>query len=118
MLEVIKISGSRCASARTPRPSWTSLSLRLCRVRRFSAIPSMWKDRSNHPPDDSSDSDNDDCELEYDVYGWFNFDDDKEGVRRLDRQWVLLGAAAASIGWEDAVAVYEAKIIKKKQEFG
>ena len=28
VLEVIKISGSRCASARTPRPSWTSLSLR------------------------------------------------------------------------------------------
>ena len=47
----------------------------------------MWKDRSNPPPDDSSDSDNDDCELEYDVYGWFNFDDDKEGVRRLDRQY-------------------------------
>ena len=61
-------------------------------MRRFSAIPSLWKDRSNPPPDDSSDSDNDDCELEYDVYGWFNFDDDKEGVRRLDRQWVLLGS--------------------------
>ena len=28
VLEVIKISGSRCASARTPRPSFTSLSLR------------------------------------------------------------------------------------------
>ena len=68
------------------------------------------------PPDDSSDSDNDDCELEYDVYGWFNFDDDKEGVRRLDRQWVLLGAAAAADGWEDAVQAYEEKINKKKQE--
>lgn len=89
--------------------------LAACRVRRFSAIPSLSKDRSNPPPD-SSDSDNDDCELEYDVYGWFNFDDDKEGVRRLDRQWVLLGAAAAASGWEDAVQAYEEKINKKKQE--
>ena len=86
-------------------------------MRRFSAIPSLSKDRSNPPPDSSdSDNDNDDCELEYDVYGWFNFDDDKEGVRRLDRQWVLLGAAAAADGWEDAVLAYEEKINKKKQE--
>ena len=118
VLEVIKISGSRCASARTPRPSFTNLSLQ--RAACADSLPSrrttLWKDRSNPPPDDSSDSDNDDCELEYDVYGWFNFDDDKEGVRRLDRQWVLLGAAAAAIGWEDAVQAYEEKIKKKKQE--
>ena len=83
-------------------------------MRRFSAIPSLWKDRSNPPLDDSSDSDNDDCELEYDVYGWFNFDDDKEGVRRLDRQWVPLGLAAAAEGWEDALEAFKEKVQTKE----
>ena len=31
-------------------------------------------------------------------------------------EWVLLGAAAAADGWEDAVQAYEEKIKKKKQE--
>ena len=26
--------------------------------------------------------------LEYDVYGWFKFETDSDGVRALDRQWV------------------------------
>ena len=48
---------------------------------RFSLILSTLGDRSNPPPD-SDDSDDD---LEDDIYGWFNFETDAEGVKRLDR---------------------------------
>ena len=47
-----------------------------------------------HPPPESSDDSADD--LEYDIYGWFNFEADAEGVQRLDRKWVPLAAAAAA----------------------
>ena len=56
-------------------------------------------DRSNPPPD-SDDSDDD---LEYDIYGWFNFETDAEGVQRLDRKWVPLAAAAAAEDFSDAL---------------
>ena len=40
--------------------------------------------------------------LEYDVYGWFNFDGvDAEGVRRLGRQWVPVEAIAAVSEWSE-----------------
>ena len=32
----------------------------------------------------------------YDVYGWFKFESDADGVQRLDRQWVPLHTAARS----------------------
>ena len=72
-------------------PGRTELTVdRIPRRCRFSLIPSTLGDRSNPPPD-SDDSDDD---LEYDIYGWFNFETDAEGVKRLDRKWVPLAAAA------------------------
>ena len=45
--------------------------------------------------------------LEYDVYGWFKFETDSDGVRALDRQWVardeLVGFAG---GFEEARAAW------------
>ena len=74
-------------------PGRTELTVdRIPRLCRFSLIPSTLGDRSNPPPD-SDDSDDD---LEYDIYGWFNFETDAEGVKRLDRKWVPLAAAAAA----------------------
>ena len=75
-------------------------------MRRSSSIPAALVDRSNPPPD----TDDEEEALAYDCYGWFKFESDAEGVRRLDRQWVALEAAAAADGWEDALAVYEAKM--------
>ena len=57
-------------------------------VHRLSVIPRALVDRSNPPPE-SDDDEGDEC-LEYDVYGWFKFESDADGVQRLDRQWVPL----------------------------
>ena len=48
----------------------------------------------------------------YDTYGWFNFDSDAEGVRRLDRQWVSAHALALvdAGGWKAAVDVWHKKV--------
>ena len=52
---------------------------------RLSVTPRALVDRSNPPPD-SDDDEGDEC-IEYDVYGWFKFESDADGVQRLDRQW-------------------------------
>ena len=65
-------------------------------------------DRSNPPPD-SDDDEGDEC-IEYDVYGWFKFESDAEGVRRLDRQWVPLHDLQQAEGWEAAVLKLEERL--------
>ena len=82
-------------------------------LRVLSLIPSTLGDRSNPPPD----SDDSDDELEYDIYGWFNFETDAEGVKRLDRKWVPLAAAAAAEDFSDALEAYEARLEAKKKDF-
>ena len=74
--------------------------------RRLSPIPTDFRERSNPPPE----SDDDEEELEYDVYGWYRFDSDAEGVRRLDRQWVPLALAATAEDWEAMVEAFETKM--------
>ena len=80
---------------------------------RLSPIPTDYRDRSNPPPE----SDDDDEELEYDIYGWFRFDSDAEGVRRLDRQWVPLALAAAGEDWEEKVQAFETKTQRLRENF-
>ena len=70
--------------------------------------------RPEKPPPDSDDSDDD---LEYDIYGWFNFETDAEGVQRLDRKWVPLAAAAAAEDFSDALDAYEERLEAKKKDF-
>ena len=65
-------------------------------------------DRSNPPPD-SDDDDGDEC-IEYDVYGWFKFESDADGVQRLDRQWVPLHDLEQAEGWEAAVLKLEERL--------
>ena len=115
----------RAESAQDKRLSVRALELRTARAQqradvdriprrcRFSLIPSTLGDRSNPPPD-SDDSDDD---LEYDIYGWFNFETDAEGVQRLDRKWVPLAAAAAAEDFSDALDAYEEKLEAKKKDF-
>ena len=55
--------------------------------------------------------------LEYDIYGWFRFDSDADGVRRLDRQWVSLALAAAAEEWAEQVDEYEAKMQRLREQF-
>ena len=64
------------------------------------------RDRGNPPPSPEEE------EIEYDTYGWFNFDSDAEGVRRLDRQWVSADALALvdAAGWKAAVDVWHKKV--------
>ena len=73
------------------------------RRRRFGAIPrgrGASRERRNPLEDDE-------MKLEYDVYGWFKFETDSDGVRALDRQWVardeLVGFAG---GFEEARAAW------------
>ena len=53
----------------------------------------------------------------YDIYGWFNFETDAEGVQRLDRKWVPLAAAAAAEDFSDALDAYEARLEAKKKDY-
>ena len=50
--------------------------------------------------------------IEYDTYGWSNFDSDADGVRRLDQQWVSAHALALvdAAGWKAAVDVWHKKV--------
>ena len=78
-------------------------------MRRSSSIPAALVDRSNPP-------DTDDEELEYDCYGWYRFESDAAGVRRLDRQWVALAVLAAADDWAEAVEAYDAKMTAARGE--
>ena len=75
---------------------------------RLSVIPRALVDRSNPPPD-SDDDEGDEC-IEYDVYGWFKFESDADGVQRLDRQWVPLHDLEQAEGWEAAVLKLEERL--------
>ena len=80
-------------------------------VHRLSVIPRTLVDRSNPPPE--SDDDEGDEGVEYDVYGWFKFESDADGVRRrLDRQWVPLHDLEQAEGWKAAVLKFEEKLKK------
>jgi hypothetical protein len=46
----------------------------------------------------------------YDVYGWFKFESDADGVQRLDRQWVPLHDLEQAEGWKAAVLKLEEKL--------
>ena len=55
-------------------------------------------------------------QLEYDIYGWFNFDEtDAPGVKRLDRQWVALELAAMADGWLDEVKAFERRVKRLRE---
>ena len=73
---------------------------------RLSPIARTLRDRGNPPPSPEEEK------IEYDTYGWFNFDSDAEGVRRLDRQWVSAHALALvdAAGWKAAVDVWHKKV--------
>ena len=75
-------------------------------VARLSPIARTLRDRGNPPPSPEEE------EIEYDTYGWFNFDSDSEGVRHLDRQWVSAHALALvdAAGWKAAVDVWHKKV--------
>ena len=79
-------------------------------LHRLSVIPRALVDRSNPPPE-SDDDEGDGC-LEYDVYGWFKFESDADGVQRLDRQWVPLHDLEQAEGWKAAVLKLEEKLKK------
>ena len=107
LLEVIKVSGCR---SRRPSALRRSLGPTLPLTRappiahRLSAIAPSFLERSNPPESD------DDEEPEYDIYGWFNFESDAPGVKRLDRQWVQLPLAVEAEGWEEALEAFKEKV--------
>lgn len=70
------------------------------------------KDRSNPPP--ASDDEEGEDLIEFDVYGWFKFESDADGVKRLDRQWVPLHDLEQAEGWEAAVQRLEEKLTKAR----
>ena len=82
---------------------------------RESAIPKTLRERSN-PPDDSEDEE--DIEIEYDVYGWFRFEEDKEEVKRLDRQWVPIHLAATAAEFAEKVEEFEERLVDTRKEAG
>ena len=75
-------------------------------VARLSPIARTLRDRGNPPPSPEEE------EIEYDTYGWFNFDSDSEGVRSLDRQWVSAHALALvdAAGRKAAIDVWHKKV--------
>ena len=79
-------------------------------------ISSLGLDDASSDSFDWANDDSDD-DLEYDIYGWFNFETDAEGVQRLDRKWVPLAAAAAAEDFSDALDAYEERLEGKKKDF-
>ena len=126
-LVCLQVSAARCAlppcyspaySAR-PQParlhcSWTRQPTCPVCLHRLSVIPRTLVDRSNPPPE--SDEDEGDEGVEYDVYGWFKFKSDADGVRRLDRQWVPLHDLKQAEGWKAAVLKLEEKLKKASSD--
>jgi len=51
-----------------------------------------------------------------DVYGWFKFESDADGVRRLDRRWVPLHDLEQAEGWKAAVLKLEEKLKKASSD--
>ena len=50
-------------------------------------------------------------ELEYEIYGWFRFEDDAEDVKRLGRQWVPVAMLAERLeDWEDELEKFEEEL--------
>ena len=50
-------------------------------------------------------------ELEYEIYGWFRFEDDAEDVKRLGRQWVPVAMLAEFVDdWEDQLEEFEEQL--------
>ena len=50
-------------------------------------------------------------ELEYEIYGWFRFEDDAEDVKRLGRQWVPVAMLAERVeDWEDQLKEFEEEL--------
>jgi len=50
-------------------------------------------------------------ELEYEIYGWFRFEDDAEDVKRLGRQWVPVAMLAERVeDWEDELEKFEEEL--------
>ena len=51
-------------------------------------------------------------ELEYEIYGWFRFEDDAEDVKRLGRQWVPVAMLAERVeDWEDQLEEFEKELV-------
>ena len=51
-------------------------------------------------------------ELEYEIYGWFRFEDDAEDVKRLGRQWVPVAMLAERVeDWEDQLEEFEEELL-------
>ena len=56
--------------------------------------------------------------LEYDVYGWFNFDGvDADGVRRLGRQWVPVEGIAAVPDWSEKEDAFDDRVRELRAPF-
>ena len=70
------------------------------------ALRDVKPDRGN-PPQSPEEG-----EIEYNTYGWFNFDSDAEAIRRLGRQWVSVHSLAVvdAAGWKAAVDVWHKKV--------
>ena len=80
-------------------------------MRRLSAIAPSFMERSNPPDSDDED------DPEYDIYGWYNYESDADGVKRLDRQWVPLPLAVEAEGWADALKAFKEKLQLKESLF-
>ena len=62
--------------------------------------------------------DEEDEKLEYDVYGWWRFDEDAAGVRRLGRQWIAVDQLSGFVeGWVCAKDAFEARVAKLAERY-
>ena len=81
-------------------------------ARSIAETPRGLLERSN-PVDEQDEA------LEYEVYGWWRFDTDAEGVRRLGRQWVSMEQLVGMVGgdWQEKVAAFEARVAALTRQF-
>ena len=59
----------------------------------------------------------DEC-IEYDLYGWLQFESHADGVQRLDRQWEPPHDLEQAEGWEAAVLKLEERLKMARTAMG
>lgn len=117
LVEIKSIYGLRRVPALEPAPPhvhapFSNHSPRVpVRCGRFCKQPRCPKERSNPVAEE-------DKTLEYDVYGWWRFEDDATGVRRLGRQWTPIEeVAAVAGGWSDEADALDEAVVDARAAF-
>ena len=119
LLEIIEICGIRCAAPLQPAPQ--PLCPALLRVPTVAGCPSRVHRRWGSTPPSLIEQrvplPEDEQELQYEVYGWFKFENEPEGVKALGRQWLPAAQVAAVQGFADKADSFDGTVTSEREAY-